>query len=405
MLYLDWLKRQYTDTWQAVAADSPSEMPFINFANSGISGGDDALAAYHYHARLDAAKGTFWRSDTQLEWGHLALREQLALMYGMPSPNNVLPVAGASQALTLAILAMSMASTSSPLTVCVESPTYAPLFEVPRYLGFKTHIFDRKVEDDYRLPIDAPVVSEGDLILLTNPNNPTGAHSGRERMIQFLNTASPKAVIIVDETFLPPYAAEQSAAHLMDNRVVVVGSLSKTLGLGALRCGWILARGEALDRLRIAWTLGFNIGSRLTESVAHQVLLDIATHQQRVQARLLANSSIVAQTLDELQDQGLLLWRKPVYNFTAFPELARATDTYAPQDAIAVFCDDLLRRERLAVIPGSWFDPRRSPGGVPSRSPSAHFRLGFGGETSATAAGMARLHRAIERWSAARSPS
>ncbi len=65
MYYLDWLKRQYSETWKVVARESSPEKPFISFANSGITGGDDALAAYHDYARLNVPKGTHVSFNTR----------------------------------------------------------------------------------------------------------------------------------------------------------------------------------------------------------------------------------------------------------------------------------------------------------------------------------------------------
>jgi histidinol-phosphate/aromatic aminotransferase/cobyric acid decarboxylase-like protein len=406
MSYLRWLKQQYTDTWRVIAHESPRDTPFINFANSGVSGGDDALAAYSDYADLDSPKGVQWRSDVEMEWGHIALRARLAQLFGMPSPENVLPVAGASQALMLTIIGLSISAGCgiASKSTYVESPTYGPLFEIPRYLGLNLGIFYRQLDDGYRLPKNSSRLGEADLILLSNPHNPTGAHCHREEFAQFLSTVAPSAWVIVDETFLPPYAADQSVAHLQDNRVIIVGSLSKTLGLGSLRCGWILARGEALDRLRYAWIQGFNVGSRLTESIACKVLMDLASHQRRVEDRLAASLLIVAETLDGLQDQGLIAWRNPAFNFIAFPALLEASRSSSPREQVDAFCSDVLHQERLAIVPGNWFDPQAGAQSTPydfdsKPGPAAHFRIGFGGTTAVTRDGMVRLKRAIEAFS------
>ena len=99
------------------------------------------------------------------------------------------------------------------------------------------------------------------LLLICNPNNPTGTRLAPARILE-LAAAAPRTLVVVDELYeafsgdsVLPLLAERAEAtetgdafHSLPN-LVVLRSLSKTAGLAGLRIGFALGCAEVVDRI------------------------------------------------------------------------------------------------------------------------------------------------------------
>lgn len=101
--------------------------------------------------------------------------------------------------------------------------------------------------DDWRLQPDAVPV-DADLIVIGNPNNPTGNLDPAETVAAI---AHDRRVLVVDESFIE--LTEHPERSLAERRdlpgLVVVRSLTKLWGLAGLRAGYLLAPPDIAARL------------------------------------------------------------------------------------------------------------------------------------------------------------
>ncbi|MEB3304510.1 MAG: histidinol-phosphate transaminase [Cyanobacteriota bacterium] len=99
------------------------------------------------------------------------------------------------------------------------------------------------------------------LLLICNPNNPTGTRLAPARILE-LAAAAPDTLVVVDELYeafsgdsVLPLLAERAGAgghpdaFSATPNLVVLRSLSKTAGLAGLRIGFALGCGEVVDRI------------------------------------------------------------------------------------------------------------------------------------------------------------
>ncbi|MGE5467971.1 MAG: threonine-phosphate decarboxylase CobD [Ignavibacteria bacterium] len=100
------------------------------------------------------------------------------------------------------------------------------------------------------------VAAGGDVVMLANPNNPTGARFAHERLLEAARVLHRRGgMLVVDEAFadaegapsLAPLAGGPAAPN-----VVVLRSLGKFFGLAGARVGFAFAAADLLDRLREA---------------------------------------------------------------------------------------------------------------------------------------------------------
>lgn len=114
----------------------------------------------------------------------------------------------------------------------------------------------RSSDGDWGLQPSA-VPDTADLVLLGNPNNPTGKLDRAEDIAQL---ARPGRVLVVDESFLElTQCPDQSLAEQRDiPGLVVIRSITKLWGLAGLRAGYCLAPLnliEGMDRQRQPWSV------------------------------------------------------------------------------------------------------------------------------------------------------
>jgi histidinol-phosphate aminotransferase len=130
--------------------------------------------------------------------------------------------------------------------------------------------------------VDLPAVARAvtgqtRLILLNNPNNPTGTVFHREEWEEFLAALPPTVTVVVDEAYID-FADDPRVPHGLDyitpeRPLVGLRTFSKAYGLAGLRIGYgygPAALMEYVNRLR----LPFNV-NRLAQVAARAALTDI----------------------------------------------------------------------------------------------------------------------------------
>jgi histidinol-phosphate/aromatic aminotransferase/cobyric acid decarboxylase-like protein/GNAT superfamily N-acetyltransferase len=134
---------------------------------------------------------------------------------------------------------------------------YAHITE--RVIGCHVDRFRLCREDDWRIDPAAlaAVVESGDydLVVVVNPNNPTGRHAPADEL-RALIARSPQATRWwIDEAYLGYVDVDQSLASLaaVDARVVVCTSLSKMFALSGMRAAYLVAEPSVAADLR-RWT-------------------------------------------------------------------------------------------------------------------------------------------------------
>jgi len=203
----------------------------------------------------EAVKLKVYRSYPDYEYREL--REAIASFYGF-SPESVIPLNGAAEALYLAVL------TFRPRIAVAIEPTFGDHSALFRATNIpEVSVILRELEDSFALPVDALSVleklPEESLLILSNPNNPTGLLLRRSDVLKLAERF--RGVVIVDEAFIE-LSDNPSESVLRDaeasGNLVVVRSLTKTLAVPGLRIGFVVAPrklAELLEAVRQPWNM------------------------------------------------------------------------------------------------------------------------------------------------------
>lgn len=310
-------------------------------------------------------------------YGYAPLQQAIAARYRVDE-SCVASAMGASMANLLALAAVVRPGDE----VLIEHPTYEPLIAAARWLGAEVRSFDRRAEDAFRLDpakVERRMTDRTRAVVITNLHNPSSALADDDTLRQVGEIAArADARVIVDEVYLDALwePAPRTSFHLGET-FIATNSLTKVYGLNGLRCGWILAAPEVVERAWRLTELFNNIGVHAAERLSLAAFRDLNTIALRSRALLDANAAALngfyaahAHILDV---------RPHAHGTVSFPRLRTG-------DADAL-CDLLTARYETAVVPGRFF-------GLPN-----NLRIGLGVEPATFGAGLDRLGSALEELS------
>jgi len=192
-----------------------------------------------------------WLLKTSPPTGCEGLIHVIAQMRGVP-PGSILPGAGSSD-LIYRVMQHWLQRSSR---VLILDPTYG---EYPHVLdsviGCRAERLVLQRQENYRLDpvrLATHLAEDFDLVVIVNPNSPTGQHVGRDELIHVLRYAPPTTRIWVDETYVeyasPGHSLEQFAAA--SENVIVCKSMSKVYALSGARVAYLCAGPHQLEPLR-----------------------------------------------------------------------------------------------------------------------------------------------------------
>lgn len=134
-------------------------------------------------------------------------------------------------------------------------PTFSRWTDLPEELGIPLHTLTADVSKDFRLDVAELIqrVNELDvrMLVISNPNNPTGAWFEAEEIEELLQRLPQVELIVIDESFLD-FSGIESATKLIPKtpNLVVVKSLGKSLGWHGVRLGYAATNPQTAELLR-----------------------------------------------------------------------------------------------------------------------------------------------------------
>jgi aspartate/methionine/tyrosine aminotransferase len=306
-------------------------------------------------------------------YGFQPLMDGLAAKAGVPQ-ECIVSTLGTSMANFLALTVLVQPGDE----VLVERPTYDPLLASLHHLGAKVARFERRPDRDFRLglgELERRITPHIRLVVLCNLHNPSSSFTDDDTLRQVGEMAAQVgARVLVDEVYLETLWDRpwRSAFHLGSN-FVTTSSLAKAYGLSGLRCGWILAQPELVQRIWQVADFTYGTPAHPAECIAVVALDHLDVIRQRARQlletnRVLVNAFLAAHPqLDCAPSQ---------FGTTIFPRLKRGSAA----EFVARLRDDY----ETGVVPGEFFEHPQ------------HFRIGFSGPTKTVQSGLERLGRALE---------
>ncbi len=353
-------------TWENVVEYNLSESGVHPLALRELLGGRDPREIMELGLGYSQTNGT------------PGLRAEIAGLYPGAWADQVLATAGSSEANFL--LMWSLIEPGDEVVFMM--PNYMQMWGLARGFGASVKPLWLRRSLGWAFDpdeLDRLVTSGTKLIIVTNPNNPTGAVMSREAMEKIVACADRSgAWIIADEVYRGAELADGTTPSFwgMTDRVVVVNGLSKAYGLPGLRIGWILGPEEFVQK-----TWPYHDYTTISPSILSDRLAQIALAPgnrekilDRTRGIIRANFPVLKEWL-ERQD-GFFDFLPPAAGAIAFAEYGHDVNSTG-------LVNRLIREKSVLIVPGDQFEMDR------------HLRFGFGSEAGYLRSGLARVEELI----------
>ncbi len=158
---------------------------------------------------------------------------------------SALPTAGSQAAL------QTLPQLRSNCRVAMPANMYQEHAHAWQQHGHQVTLLDETPHDEQ--------VKQLDVLLLCNPNNPTGTRYSKSQLLAWHQLLAPRqGWLIVDEAFMDMTPEDSIADHSHLTGFIVLRSLGKFFGLAGARVGFVLAQSKLLNQAQNTlgpWTL------------------------------------------------------------------------------------------------------------------------------------------------------
>lgn len=343
-----------------------------NLSDSGVL--PFSFAEFCAFAELDPGDTVFGYGSTE---GSPELRERVAALYPGATADHVLITSGSAEANFLVMWRLVEPGDR----VVVVQPTYGQTPGLAAGLGADVVSLDLQESLGWQPApgAAAKAITPGTrVVVVTNPNNPTGAVLTREARAEIVAAAEAAgAWILADEVYAGAELSGDVTVSLAadSDRVIATASLSKAYGLQGLRLGWIVApagfREEVWARKDYTTIAPAVLSDRLAVAA-----LEPAT-RERILARcrriMTANLAVVTEWADTASG---VAFRPPDAGAVCLFSYSAELDSR-----------DLAERLRVdhsvLIVPGAHFGLDRT------------FRIGFGYDAEKLPEGLRRIDETL----------
>jgi aminotransferase len=198
--------------------------------------------------------------------------------------------------------------------------------------------------------LEANVTPRTKAVLLSYPNNPTGAEMSRDDLLPIADLAARRNLLVIaDEIYdRMTYGVEHTCfASLpgMKERTILLGGWSKTYAMTGWRVGWACAPAEILEAMMKVHQYVMMCAPTPSQYAAIEALRSGEDDAQAMLAKYDRRRHLIVDGFNRL---GLTCF-EPKGAFYTFPSV-RSTGL-SDED----FTERLLREEKVVVVPGSAF--------------------------------------------------
>ncbi len=320
--------------------DFVSPEPIITAAQAGLEAGKTS-----YTANL----------------GLMELREAIAgeldRLYDLEyaPQNEIIVTVGASEALTIALLAMLDPGDE----VLIPEPCFVCYGPLAQFAGGKVVWVPTRAENDFQVTaedIRSRITDKTKVLFLGYPNNPTGAVLRRETLEEIAEVVVEHDLFVLSDEIYDRlvYGEAFERGHVsvpslpgMQERTVLVGGFSKGYAMTGWRIGYAAAPKPIMDQLYKAHQYVVMSAPTMAQIGA---LAGIREAQPAVEEMRQAYDARRRTIVDGLNAAGLPTF-EPEGAFYCFPDI---TSTGLSSEE---FAQRLLQEEHVACVPGSAFGP------------------------------------------------
>lgn len=280
-----------------------------------------------------------------------AISSYLHASFGIPyNPEGELIVTvGASQGIDIALRALINPGDE----VIVVEPTFVSYAPVVTLAGGVAVPVQTKPENGFKLQpeeLEEAITPRTKAMVLCNPNNPTGALMGKEELQRIASVVRENDLIVISDeiyaelTYDGPYASFASLDG-MKERTLLISGFSKAFAMTGWRLGYVAGPEEIVNAMLKIHQYTVMSAPTMAQYAAIEGLNHGRKSVQEMRRSYQQRRNYIVKAFREMG----LTCEMPGGAFYVFPSIEK---TGLSSEA---FAEQLLLKEKVAVVPGSVF--------------------------------------------------
>lgn len=288
--------------------------------------------------------------------GMLELREEIAALYAREHDalyeptKDILITVGVSEALDLALRAIL----SPGDEVLIPEPCYVSYQACVTFAGGKVVPVAAKLENDFRITpeeLEPHITKRTKALLIGYPNNPTGAVMAKDDLLKIAAFAEKHDLIVIsdeiygDLTYGGMKHTAFSSLPNMKERTILLNGFSKAYAMTGWRIGYALGNPDIIAAMTKIHQYTMLCAPITAQIAAIEALRRGEKYMKKMVAEYDRRRRLI---YDGFLKLGLSCF-EPKGAFYIFPNIA--SSGYTDEE----FAENLLRKEHVALVPGSAF--------------------------------------------------
>ncbi|ODA42383.1 aminotransferase class I/II-fold pyridoxal phosphate-dependent enzyme [Desulfosporosinus sp. BG] len=318
--------------------------------------------------------------------GLFELREELAhhlattLGLSYNPLDEILITSGASEAVDLVMRAVLTPGD----VVLVPNPSYVSYGPCATLAGANVHYIPTHAKEDFRLRVEdlaQAYTPKAKLLVLSYPNNPTGAIMSREDLLPIADfVAKHDLLVLADDIYsdLTYGGTHVSFASLpgMHDRTLFVSGFSKSYAMTGWRIGYVAGHKDLIAGLTKIHQYTMLCAPIMGQFAALEALRSASEERDEMVNAYDRRRRLMVHGFRQM---GLDCF-EPLGAFYVFPEITKTKMTSEE------FAEELLKEEKVAVVPGNAFGP----------SGEGHIRCSYAYSTEQLQEALKRIARFVQ---------
>ncbi len=190
------------------------------------------------------------KSNFYGDFGKGAVKKALADFYGFET-KNIYASAGSSP--LIETIGCAFLNPGDEVLMC---PTFAAFIDMAQIRMATPVIVPLNEDMTYDLDgIYNAITDKTKIIVVCNPNNPTGTYVGKEKLIEFIKKVPDNILILMDEAYLEFATASDCVSmyplikEMPEKPIIILKTFSKYYGMAGVRVGYAIAQPEIIEAL------------------------------------------------------------------------------------------------------------------------------------------------------------
>jgi aminotransferase len=287
--------------------------------------------------------------------GFLELREEISKYLGRKyslkydPKEEIIVTVGGSEGIDIALRALVGPGDE----VIVPEPSFVAYKGCAAFTGATVKELNLRAEDEFKLTaelLESAITDKTKVVIIPFPNNPTGAVMNREELSKIVDVLKDKDIIVISDEIYAELTYDVEHVSIasfkeMKDRTILINGFSKSYAMTGWRLGYVCGNAVLIEAMKKIHQYAIMASPTTAQYAAIEALKNGDASVVEMVKEYNRRRKVMVSSF---QNMGLECF-EPLGAFYVFPSI-KATGYTSEQ-----FCEQLLKEEKVLVVPGNAF--------------------------------------------------